>query len=273
MAEAWADEKGAFWADRADWVSRMLAEPNQVLLDGIDLQPGERVLDIGCGCGDSTLGAAEAVGPDGAVLGLDLSPAQLDVARQRAEHRGLTNVEVRVADVTAVDLEAGSVDVLLSRFGVMFFDDPVAAFTRLRGALADGGRLAFVCWQSFERNEWVQVPAEAFGRVLDVSPEVPDDQPGGGSFRDPERVRSILEAAGFHNLRFDDVACTIDLGPDADDAVDFVRTMEYARKAMEAASPERVDTALAAARDALAAQVGPDGIRLGGRIWLVRAHT
>jgi SAM-dependent methyltransferase len=272
VADDWADTKGRFWAERADHVSRMLAGPGDHLARGAALQPGERVLDVGCGCGDSTLAAAEAVGPDGQVLGVDLSPAQLDVARERAEERGLANVDVRVADAGVDDVGEGY-DAVISRLGVMFFADPAAAFTKLHDALGPGGRIAFVCWQHPDENPWIQVSARAFAEVLDVEPAPPDELGGAMSLRDPERVRRVLDGAGFRDVDLEGVICDIHLGETADQAVEFARTMEYARTALEAAPPDVADEAVERARAALAAEQGPDGIRLPGRLWLVRARA
>jgi SAM-dependent methyltransferase len=272
--EAWAADKGRAWAEQADWLTRLFAALNDALADGAALQPGERVLDVGCGCGDSTLAAAAAVGPAGRVLGLDLSPEQLAVARRRADERGLANVEVRAGDAAVEDLAPGSFDVLISRLGVMFFDDPVAAFRHLHGALADGGRLAFLCWQDTNANPWVAVPAAALAEEIELGDLMPpEDQPSGSAFRNPDRVRSILDAAGFSAIRFDEVRCPVDLGDDADQALEFVTRIDTIRSALDAAPVDRATAARDRAREALADRRGPDGIRLDGLLWLVRART
>ena len=234
------------------------------------------VVDVvhGTGGGDLSMAAAGAVGPGGSVLGVDLSADELDVARVRAAQRGIDNVEFREADASRGDLGPQPADVLISRFGVMFFADPVAAFTHLRAAVRPGGRLAFVCWQSREDNEWTTVPADALAAVVTLSPAAPDAPPDGFAFQDPARVRGILDAAGWIDIDLIDTARTVHLGDSADEAVAFIQQMDYAKAALEPASPEQRAEALESVRAAFQAQAGAGGdIDLPGRVWLVRARA
>jgi len=274
VAAEWAGEKGRFWAEHADWFSRMLADFGASVLEGAALTPGERVLDVGCGGGDVSLAAAAAVRREGRVLGVDLSADELDVARVRAGQRGIDNVEFREADASADDLGPQTHDVLTSRFGVMFFADPVSAFTHLRAALRPGGRLAFVCWQSLDDNEWMTVPRRAIDEVLPLIPLPPPDTPGGFAFSDPDRVRSILDGAGWSAIDLVDTHRTVHLGDSVDEAVAFVRQMDYAKAVLDPAPPDQAAAAVEQARTALRARAGADGaIDLPGRVWLVRART
>jgi SAM-dependent methyltransferase len=273
-ATEWAGEKGRFWAEHADRFSRMLADFGTAVIDAADLATGERVLDVGCGGGDVALAAAQAVGPDGAVLGVDLSAEELDVARVRAAQRGVDNVEFREADASTGDLGPQTHDVLTSRFGVMFFTDPVAAFTHLRSAVRPGGRLAFVCWQGLDDNEWTAVPREAIGSALPLTPPPPADTPGGFAFRDPDRVRSILEGAGWSGVDLADTRGTVHLGTSVEEALAFVQQMGYAKAALDQATTDQVTAALDRVRAALRPRAGADGgIELAGRVWLVRARA
>lgn len=273
-AAEWAGEKGRFWAEHADWFSGLLADFVDPVMQGAALAPGERVLDVGCGGGDLSMAAATAVGPTGTVLGVDLSADELDVARVRATQRGVDHVEFREADASTGDLGPRPVDVLISRFGVMFFADPVAAFAHLRTAMRPGGRLAFVCWQSREANEWTTVPARALAEVVPVAPPAPDAPPDGFAFQDPHRVWSILDDAGWTGIELTDTARTVHLGDSADEAVAFIQQMDYARAALEPASAGQRAEALDGIRAALQARAGTDGaIDLPGRVWLVRART
>jgi SAM-dependent methyltransferase len=273
-AAEWSGEKGRFWAEHADWFSRLLSDFGEVVVEGAELATGDRVLDVGCGGGDVAMAAAAAVGPDGTVLGVDLSADELDVARVRAAQRGIENVAFREADASADDLGPDRHDVLTSRFGVMFFADPVAAFTHLGGALRPGGRLAFVCWQSLDANEWTTVPRRAIDAVLPLAPPPPPDTPGGFAFGDPDRVRSVLEGAGWTGVELTDVERTVHLGTSIDEAVAFVRQMDYAKAVLDPAPPAQAAEAVDRVRAALATRAGADGaIDLPGRVWLVRART
>src|SRR5881628_2723223 len=153
---------------------------------------GERVIDIGCGCGDTTIALARRVGPAGLVLGIDVSAPMLARAADAAREAGVAHVRFEHADAQTHRFPAQAFDVLYSRFGVMFFSDPAAAFGNLRTALRPGGRLGFVCWQAVPENPWIAVPLEAAAQHMALPPPPAPGAPGPFSFADPERVRRIL---------------------------------------------------------------------------------
>ena len=161
--EYWDDGGPRQYRDYGDTNEALFAPFGQAMLDAARLQPGERVLDVGCGYGTSTLEAAERVAPSGRVVGVDISAAMLEPARRRVAAAGWDNVELLQADAQVHRFEAGSFDVVISRFGMMFFEDPAAAFANLAGALQPGGRLVFVCPQDPLKSEWVAV---AFGAAV-----------------------------------------------------------------------------------------------------------
>jgi SAM-dependent methyltransferase len=165
------------------------------------LQPGERVLDVGSGGGKATIAAAQAVAPTGTAIGADISTQLTGLAIRRAKEAGVDNVAFRVADMQVDDIGDGSFDAVMSQFGVMFFDEPVVAFANIRAQLAPEGRIAFACWQTFDRNPWFVGTA-----LAGIAPPPPPPEPGKsptGPFAlgDHERTQRILESAGFANVR------------------------------------------------------------------------
>jgi SAM-dependent methyltransferase len=272
MADDWAGDKGRFWAEQADWFSRMLEDFLAPIVAAAELAPGERVLDVGSGGGDLSIAAAQVVGPTGSVVGVDLSADEIAVAVERAATVGLENVDFELGDAGVIDLSP-PFDVLVSRFGVMFFADPVAAFTNLHGLLRPDGRVAFACWQTIERNVWMHEPRQAAGSVLDL-PDLPSGASGPYAFAEPDHTRGVLNRAGFSDIGVDALEATVHLGASTDEAVAFVMTTDWAKVALTAASDADRDAALAAVRAVLDERAGPDGqIDLPGAAWLVHARA
>ena len=196
----------------------------------------------------------------------------LTVARSRAAHEELTNVRFEQADAQVHPFERAAVDLVVSVFGTMFFDDPVAAFRNLRGALAPGGRLALLVWRELARNEWVFAVRDALavGRQL---PEPPRDAPGPFAFADRDRVREIVEAADFRNVQFQDVDEPADLGGDLDEAYAFVRDLGITRGLLNDLDEPTADRALDNLKEALSRRASPEGVLLGASSWLVTASV
>lgn len=198
MSAYW-DRAGRVWVEQQALLDRMYQPIAKAVVDRADLRAGEAVLDVGCGSGATTFEAAWRVGPQGRVVGADISGALLELARRRAGEQGLEGVDFVRADVQTHAFDP-SFDAIVSRFGVMFFPDPVAAFANLRRALKPGGRLAFACWRSPEDNAIAQVPLEAAAPFLPEVPKFERNAPGRFGFADPERVRTILAEAGWREV-------------------------------------------------------------------------
>jgi SAM-dependent methyltransferase len=268
QAERWGGAGGCHWIEHEGAYDRQLEPFGVALLTGAALEPHERVLDVGCGTGTTALTAAATADR---VLGIDLSAVLVERARARAE--GRRNVEFQVADAQTAQLP-DPFDVVISRFGVMFFDDPPAAFANLRRAVApSGGRLAAVCWQGLEHNDWMRVPAEALARVTPVGDLARRDQPGPFSLADPDALRSVLTDSGWRDVTLDAVTTPVVLaaGGSLDEVVAIVRGGSLGRSALSGVPADVERRALDAVRDALAGFVGPDGLSLPGAAWLVRA--
>ena len=274
QAEHWNTGEGvAHWIGNQARYDRMHAPFTAMLLGAAGLQPGRNVLDVGCGCGGTTLAAARLVAP-GQAVGLDLSGPMLARARADAEAAGLGNLLFLQGDAQVHELEPARFDVVLSRFGVMFFTDPVAAFANVRSATRPGGRLVFVCWQPLDANQWLQVPGAALGEhVPPVANFGSGDGPGMFAFADPDRIREILAAAGWQDVEItaEQAPILVGGGGTVDDAVEFLRTATMGRTMLAGVDAATADRAIASVRAALAPYADADGVRLGAAAWLVQA--
>jgi SAM-dependent methyltransferase len=197
QAEYWNTGRGEQWVIHQAALDARFAGIRDALLARAALRPGERALDVGCGTGATTLALAEGVGRAGAVLAVDLSAPMLELARERAATAALEQVRFLCADAQSHAFERAAYDLLVSRFGVMFFSDPVAAFANLRQALRPGGRLAFVCWGPLEANPWFALPLAVGARRLGPPDPEPPRAPGPLAFAEPGYVEEILARAGF----------------------------------------------------------------------------
>ena len=270
--EYWNGDESREWVDAAERFDAMLEPFLAPLLDAAAPTTGERVLDVGCGNGVTTLAAAEILGP-GEAVGIDLSAAMIENARRRAAERSIANASFSVADAQVATLP-GPFDVTVSRFGVMFFDDPAAACANIVGSLGDDGRLAFVCWRSLPENEWVRVQAEvAFAHVTPPA-ELGADAPGPFRYGDPTLLIGSLERAGLHDVRADPFDTTILLGGRGPlgDTMSFLEGSGMVRRMLGDASPEVQARVLAGIRDALAPFETDEGIRIGAAAWIVTGH-
>lgn len=261
----WDGEHGAYWAEHAETYEASLARYQPALLAAIDAQPGERVLDVGCGSGLLALDVAGGT-PGVAVVGIDLSSAQLEVARSRV---GALPVEFRQADAQVHDFGKAAYDVVASRTGTMFFSDPVMAFGNLARATRSGGRLVILVWRGIEENEWLREFLGAIGRVLPVEPP-PADAPGPFAQSDPDRVRAMLEGAGWREVAFEAHSEPLWFGPDADRATMFmVGQMAWLFAKLDDDGRRQAEANL---HDVMAAHQGADGVRLDSGAWLVTAR-
>jgi SAM-dependent methyltransferase len=196
----WNTIAGPRWVGFAGYVEKRVQKVNDLLLARSALRPGEKVLEVGCGTGAATVPLAEAVGDTGEVVGIDISEPMLAAARERISQSGLRNITLPQADAQVHAFEPNRFDLIASRFGVMFFADPVAAFRNLLGATRPGGRLCFACWAALEENRHWLIPYEVALRHLGPPAPKPPRAPGPLAFAEPEYVRSVLEGAGYGDI-------------------------------------------------------------------------
>lgn len=200
QAQYWS-ERAASWIEIEDQTETIIGEPGRLAMDRLRLHPGERVLDLGCGTGRTTLEIGARVGREGWVIGVDISAEMLVRAREHASTIPIRNVEFVNADAQTHDLGRAAFDAAYSRFGVMFFSDPAAAFSNVRQSLRSGGRVSFVCWMALAENEWMMVPGMTAVSVIgETPPAMGPEEPGPFSLSDPERLHSILTSAGMTNI-------------------------------------------------------------------------
>ena len=267
----WNGPGGEHWVAEQARMEAMLAPIGDAVLAHAAARQGEIVLDVGCGYGVTAAKLAHSVGPTGRVIGLDVSAPMLALARTRTA--GMTNINWIEADAATYTFTPASVDLVFSRFGVMFFGDPTAAFANLRRALRPGGRLVFACWRTAQENPWIQVPGRAIAAHAPLPPSPGPDDPGMLSFGDPARVTRILTRAGFATPRFTKFDLNIDIGGGngLEDAIQQAMSMRPARQALEHQSDKIRAAAAASVRAALAPYVVGDRVALPGAVWLVDA--
>jgi ubiquinone/menaquinone biosynthesis C-methylase UbiE len=266
----WNQQAGPKWVAYERMLDEQIAPIGLAGMERARIAPGENILDVGCGCGQTSLQLAQRVGASGSVTGVDISAPMLARARERAAELGLRNL--RFLETDAQEAKLGErFDLVFSRFGVMFFASPEAAFANLRASLAPGGRLAFVCWQEMKRNPWMLVPTQAIAQVVELPAPPPPGAPGPFSFADPERVRAILEAAGFADVAIEPFLGQCRRG-DLDEAAEFSLVVGPAARALVDAGEDQRRAARAAAREALAPYATPSGVILDYASWIATAR-
>jgi SAM-dependent methyltransferase len=272
QTESWDGPGGQHWAAEAERYDRMTASFGERIIEATAPEPGERVLDVGCGNGAVALAVSALVAPGGSVMGLDISGPMLAYARRRAEQAQTASVSFRRGDAQVYPLPPASFDAAVSRFGVMFFDDPVAAFANIGRALRPGGRIAFTCWRDLTVNDWLMVPAGAALQYVPMPDLGQPGAPGPFSLADPERVDQVLRGAAFAQVALEEVVRPMPMGSSVDDVLAFMRGTEMAQVLMAGVDPGTAEQAWAAIKEALQAHAEPGGITLAGTAWLVTAR-
>jgi SAM-dependent methyltransferase len=269
QAAAWDGPEGEDWVDREERQNQAIEAHTATLLHAANVSAAEHVLDIGCGCGETTRECGRRA-PEGDVLGIDLSSSMLARARERATEEGLSNVRFDRGDAQVYEFEPARFDLVVSRFGIMFFADPVAAFTNVARGVTAGGRLAFVVWQELQRNEWLTAPraALAMGRTI---PLPPTGAPGPFGLADPGQVRSILGDAGFDGVELEAVESPFWFGADPDDAFEFAREIGPVRGLLDGLDADDTARALDALRATIEAHDSDRGVVFESRTWIITA--
>lgn len=270
----WNAGPGANWAAHADELDALHAEVQRLLLSRIGAVTGTRIADIGCGAGALSRALADSAGPGGEVLGLDVSAPLLEVARARAGDRATLRLET--GDAQAYPFRDDALDLVTSRFGTMFFDDPAAAFRNLARALRPGGRMVFVAWAEAPANPWFSAAAEVARAHLGVPapPSAPPMTPGPTAFRDAGRVLSLLADAGLESASADRQQTTLSHPGGAAGAAELARHIGPAPGQVRDHGGRRqdLDTIVARLRERFATWEGPDGLRIPATVLVFTAH-
>lgn len=273
----WNGQSGERWVANQARLDAVAAVFGEAAIEAVAPATGERVLDVGCGAGASSLALAARVGPGGQVLGVDISEPLIGRARALAPQD--TSAQFEMADASSAVLPEGAFDILFSRFGVMFFENPTRAFAHMRRALRPGGRVAFVCWRGAAENDWARLPMGALkGIVPSMAPPDPE-APGPFSFGDRGRVARILAAAGFTDIAIEPFDASVPFGEgetrDAaiDDAVRMALEVGPLSRALSDLPDDIRARASAAVRAVFAGLPGERSVMIDGAAWIVMARN
>ena len=273
----WNGATGARWVDNQERLDRILAPYGDAALEAAAAKPGEAALDIGCGAGGTTLALAAGVQPGGRVVGIDISEPLIVRARERAAAVALP-IDFRLEDASRAALPTAAFDLLFSRFGVMFFDTPSAAFRHMRTALKPGGRLAFICWRSAAENDWAKLPIAALRGIVPI-PDSDPNTPGPYAFGDRARLEGILAEAGFTDIAIQPFDAPLIYGVGAsreaalEDALDYMTQIGPVPRLLADKPADMREKAMAAVRTALESRLGDEGVVIDGAAWVVTGRN
>jgi SAM-dependent methyltransferase len=270
QAAAWDGHEGDIWTEHADRYDRASRRIWHRFVEAELVERADRVLDVGCGTGGPTRHVAR-LAPEGQVMGIDLSTRMLDLARTRSADEGLDNVTFVQGDAQVYPFEPAVFDLAMSSFGTMFFNDPAAAYTNIGGGVRPNGKIALLAWRTLPENEWLMSlrSALAIGRELPVPPP---NAPTPFALADPDRVRSILESAGFDAVELEPIDELIDLGTDASDALEFATTMGIVEGLTDGLDPPARAQAMSNLAGLFRERETADGVLLASAAWLITAR-
>jgi len=270
--ELWSDDGLRQYLQHRDRWQQIWRPFGAAMFDRAALQPGQHVLDVGCGDGVTSVEAARLVAPSGAVVGVDISAPLLDLARRGVDTAGVDNVQFLEDDAQTHPFVDESFDLVISRFGVTFFADPQAAFANLLRSLRPAGRLVLVCWQEPTKLEWAALAIGAAAAHLGPPDFGPPGALGPFAMADGPRLRALLDGAGFRDVTVEPVTRPHRVGADVDDVVSFITSLDETRALFAGKPQDRVAAAVQGIKQALAPYAGPQGVVTDGTAWLVSAH-
>jgi len=275
MSEFWNGRGGHKWVHNQNRIDKSLAKFGRKAMSAAPIAMNNSVLDIGCGCGDTSFEIASRVGSLGHVQGIDISKTVLDYAQQKKHSNAHKNIKFECADVQTHDFKPNEFQVAFSRFGVMFFDDPVKAFSNIRKAITPDGMLAFICWQPVNVNQWVNLPLEVVSNYVALPPAQDSNDPGAFSLGDRKRVIYVLDSAGYSKTSIQQLHTSLNVGANLEEAVTFLTQIGPSSSIVESTdigddTRSRIKEDL---RDALVPYITEQGVELGAATWIVTASN
>jgi len=271
--DLWNSARTRPWVTEQARIDHLFTEVTNAAFIAAAPKAGENVLDIGCGTGTSTLRLTEAVGPGGKVLGVDISEQQLTLARQRVAAAGVQNVELVLDDAATYGFAPEAFDLGFTRFGVMFFADPIAAFKNIRRAMKPSGRLLLAVFRSGPENPWATAAVTAIRHLVPPPPPMGPEDPGQFSWSDPARDRRILDGAGFRDVVLSPLDLSFRLGADAAEAGEFATMTGQGAHLLQGQPQETMQEARSVLADFFKQHEGPQGVHLPAALWLVSARA
>ena len=267
----WSGKGGDIWVERQNAMDTMLSPLGEAALNKLNLNEGENVLDIGCGCGHTTLNIAKRISPDGQVTGLDISEPMLKRAKESANEMSIRNASFNCVDVQTDDIGEEVYSAAFSRFGVMFFEDPVAAFCNINKSLITGASLSFVCWQSPALNPWQSLFIEAVKKYVDL-PSPPPRSPSPFAFMESEYVSSILEESNFQNIMIEGHEAEVNMfsGRSLSDSVkDYISINPVVSGMLKDSTEQEKTEIINSAIEAFSPYYSAKGLMFPSATWLV----
>jgi ubiquinone/menaquinone biosynthesis C-methylase UbiE len=267
----WSGKGGDIWVERQNAMDTMLSHLGEAALNKLNLNEGENVLDIGCGCGHTTLNIAKRISPDGQVTGLDISEPMLKRAKESANEMSISNASFNCVDVQTDDMGEEVYSAAFSRFGVMFFEDPVAAFCNINKSLITGASLSFVCWQSPALNPWQSLFIEAVKKYVDL-PSPPPRSPSPFAFMESEYVSSILEESNFQNIMIEGYEAEVNMfsGRSLSDSVkDYISINPVVSGMLKDSTEQEKTEIINSAIEAFSPYYSAKGLMFPSATWLV----
>ena len=267
----WSGKGGDIWVERQNAMDTMLSPLGEAALNKLNLNEGENVLDIGCGCGHTTLNIAKRISSDGQVTGLDISEPMLKRAKESANEMSISNASFNCVDVQTDDMGEEVYSAAFSRFGVMFFEDPVAAFCNINKSLITGASLSFVCWQSPALNPWQSLFIEAVKKYVDL-PSPPPRSPSPFAFMESEYVSSILEESNFQNIMIEGHEAEVNMfsGRSLSDSVkDYISINPVVSGMLKDSTEQEKTEIINSAIEAFSPYYSAKGLMFPSATWLV----